>query len=260
MESKKIWIILTISLCFMSQFAQAQLYELFKAQEYTHESGKKLLYRFLEPSVEIKSGEKFPLIIFLHGSGERGDNNKAQLVHVMKHFVSIKMRNKYPCYVMAPQCPKNEWWTNATRQGANFSWEAPPSDIEKSIIALIDDLVKEKNIDPNRIYLMGLSMGGFGTWHMLAHYPDKFAAAVPICGGGDPTRVEPVVNVPTWVFHGADDPVVPPSMSRDMVKAIQEKGGNPIYTEFEGIKHNSWDYAFDENPFVYDWLFSQRKK
>ncbi len=237
---------------------QAQLYELFRPDTYRGENEEALLYRFLEPSVQ--KDEVLPLIIFLHGAGERGDNNQAQLVHVLSNFVSIKMRNQYPCYILAPQCPKNAWWTPGQRQDdGSFAWSETPSSLEKTIIELVDQLVKEKNIDPDRIYLMGLSMGGIGTWEMAAHYPDRFAALAPICGAGDPSQAAKIKDIPSWIFHGADDPVISPEQSRQMVMALKKLGAHPIYTEFEGVKHNSWDYAFDENPFVYDWLFSQRK-
>ncbi|MEL6252106.1 MAG: prolyl oligopeptidase family serine peptidase [Bacteroidota bacterium] len=252
------YLTILLSLMFSAHFSMAQLYDLFKAETYKDGGGNQLLYRFLQPD-EMAEGEKYPLIIFLHGAGERGDNNRAQLVHVMKRFVSRDMRSKYPTFIMAPQCPKEKGWANLER-GMNLSMKENPTDEGRMIMEVLEEILENYPIDPNRVYIGGLSMGGFGTWDLLARHPEKFAAAFPICGGGDVAQAEKYVGIPIWCFHGADDGVVPAELSRMMIKAIKEKGGNPIYTEFEGTGHDSWNPAFDQNPFVYDWLFSQRKK
>lgn len=238
--------------------AKSQLYSLFKANTYTDKDGKELLYRFMEPAISDAGDEKFPLVIFLHGAGERGDNNQAQLKHVMSRFVTRDMRNKYPAYMIVPQCPKEKAWSNFDR-GNQLRLKKNPAEEGRLVMELLEEVLKKYPIDEQRIYIGGLSMGGFGTWDLVARYPDKFAAAFPICGGGDPTQAEKYLDIPLWCFHGADDTVVPAELSRQMIQAIKAKGGSPIYTEFERTGHDSWSAAFDENPFVYDWLFSQRK-
>lgn len=238
--------------------ARAQLYELFSPEVFAYQEKDSLQYRWLSPA-DIVAGERYPLIIFLHGAGERGDDNRAQLVHVMKQFISPERRSQYPCFIMAPQCPKEVWWS-AGRFGKDGYESLPDPNIrEEMIMAWLDKALAKFPIDPDRIYLGGLSMGGFGTWDMMRHYPNRFAATFPICGGGDPAWAEQIKHIPTWVFHGGDDQVVRPELSRDLVAALRAAGGKPIYTEFPGVGHNSWDYAFTEHPYIYDWLFAQKK-
>lgn len=247
---------LILGVLLLAQIAHAQLYDLFEPKVY--QSGKQRLnYRLLKPA-SLEKEVKYPLIIFLHGAGERGDNNRAQLVHVLDNFVVSKNRQEYPCYILAPQCPRNGRWTDSDFRDQNSGWPTEPSDLETLIMAVTDSLVEFAFVDPDRIYIMGLSMGGIGTWDMLGHYPDRFAAAVPICGVGSLETVERIKNIPIWAFHGRDDGVVPFSGSADIVRAIQQVGGKAILTGFDQVGHNSWDYVFERQPFVYDWLFAQR--
>lgn len=239
--------------------AQGQLFELFEANTYTDDSDNKLLYRFMQPEASEAQGETYPLVIFLHGAGERGNDNQYQLKHVISRFVSRDMRAKYPTYMIVPQCPKNKAWANFER-GDQLKLKEEPTDEGRMVMELIEEMIAKYPIDKDRIYIGGLSMGGFGTWDLVARNPEKFAAAFPICGGGDPDQAEKYLNIPLWCFHGADDTVVPPVLSRRMIDAIRAKGGSPIYTEFEGTGHDSWSATFGENPFVYDWIFSQRRK
>ncbi|RLD79019.1 MAG: phospholipase, partial [Bacteroidetes bacterium] len=134
-----------------------------------------------------------------------------------------------------------------------------PSGSMQLTMDFIDSLVKKYSIDENRIYITGLSMGGFGTWDAIARYPDKFAAAVPICGGGDENTAKLIVDIPIWAFHGADDRVVKVERSRNMINAIKKQGGNPLYTEYEGVGHGSWIPAYKETELL-KWLFMQSLK
>ncbi len=234
-----------------------QLYEDFQAKT-SEADGRTLLYRLLEPLEPIE-GTRYPIIIFLHGAGERGDNNRAQLVHVLDNFVVTKHRSEHPCYVVAPQCPSEWAWTMSFRGDNGMIWADTASYLENMIMDVVDELIEEGQGDPDRVYLMGLSMGGIGTWDMMVHFPDRFAAGIPICGIGNPAAADTLKDIPIWAFHGRDDSVVPISGSREVVNAIQAAGGRAILTAFDRVGHNSWDYVFEEQPFVYDWLFAQRR-
>jgi predicted peptidase len=221
----------------------------------TFTQGKSALpYRLLKPeSTEEKTA--YPLVIFLHGAGERGTDNKAQLKHGVKNFASDEARKKYPCYVLVPQCPPHPArWADWTAKGSTKE----PTQPLALVLALVEELKKTHQIDESRIYITGLSMGGFGTWDLLARKPELFAAAIPICGGGDPKAVEKFAKVPIWAFHGAKDTVVPPSRSREMIDALKKAGGNPKYTEYPSAAHDSWTKTYAD-PAVLEWLFSQKK-
>lgn len=213
-----------------------------------------LPYRFLKP-VNPGAKELFPLVIFLHGSGERGNDNEVQIKHIADLFLDPNYRGKYPCYVLAPQCPKGQMW--ADYKGGRITKE--PTEPTAMLLALIEKIAEEFPIDPSRIYITGLSMGGYGTWDLLARYPSKFAAAVPICGGGDEQTAQKIKHIPIWAFHGAQDNVVSPRHSRTMIKALQSAGGLPGYTEYPDIGHDSWVQAFQE-PHLLPWLFKQKIK
>jgi len=205
-----------------------------------------LNYRLLRPA-SLAEGKTYPLVIFLHGAGERGDDNKAQLRHGVRNFASKDFQAKHPCFLIAPQCPRNQFW--GFRKGGD------PSEL---VLSLIEELCRELPIDRSRIYLTGLSMGGFGTWDLLTRKPELFAAGLPICGGGDPKKADRLANVPIWAFHGADDKVVPPARSREMIEAIKKAGGKPRYEEYKGVGHDSWTQTY-ANPAVLDWLFAQKR-
>lgn len=206
--------------------------------------GKKesLPYRLMKPA-DYDEKKKYPLVIFLHGAGERGNDNTKQLVHGVKDFAAAEARKKYPCFLIAPQCPTAGWWAG------------PRSEV---VLQLIEEVKKEFSIDPARIYLTGLSMGGFGTWDLLARKPELFAAGIPICGGGEVKEAEKLVKIPIWVFHGDKDGAVKVELSRDMVAAIKKAGGEPKYTEYAGVGHDSWTKTYAD-PKVMAWLFEQKK-
>ncbi len=208
-----------------------------------------LLYRLLKPK-EVKENQRYPLVIFLHGSGERGNDNIITLNYITPLFLEEKNRNEFPCFLMVPQCPASEKWTYP-------DWYQEPREPIRTVVKLIDSLSVLPFIDNTRIYITGLSMGGYGTWYLLTRFPNKFAAAIPICGGGDPHQVDNFKHVPIWAFHGAKDDVVQPDQSRKMVKALKKSGGNPKYTEYKKAGHDSWTKAYQE-PELLPWLFSNR--
>src|SRR5262249_5923284 len=148
------------------------------------ENGKELPYRLMKPE-GYDASKKYPLVIFLHGAGERGTDNEKQLVHGVPQFASKENREKYPCFLIAPQCPDKQSWVNVDWSAEPHTIPKEPAESAKLVLNLIQSLQKEYSVDPKRIYITGLSMGGYGTWDLLARKPELFAAAVPICGGGD---------------------------------------------------------------------------
>ncbi len=224
---------------------------------FTDSGGGTLPYRLLSPEV-VEEGKTYPLVVFLHGAGERGNNNEAQLVHGIIEFCRPENRQKYPCFLVAPQCPAGQWWSKIDRTTAKPTMSKEPSESGGLVLELIAALQKEYPIDSRRIYLTGLSMGGYGTWDLLCRRPELFAAAVPICGGGDETQAEKIAKIPIWVFHGALDPAVPVQRSREMVAALEKAGGHPLYTEYPDEGHASWVPAY-RAPAMMKWLFAQKR-
>ena len=192
---------------------------------------------YLPPNYEAK--EKWPLMLFLHGSGERGNN----LDLVKKHGPPklIGAGKGFPFIVISPQCPKDRHWEPL------------------ELTVLLDDVISKLKVDTDRIYLTGLSMGGFGTWQLAAYAPDRFAAIVPICGGGDTMWAKRIAHLPAWVFHGAKDPGVPLKRSQDMVDALKKAGDNVNFTVYPDAGHDSWTATYD-NPKLYEWLLEQKRR
>ena len=217
----------------------------------------RLLYRLLKPA-EYKAETKYPLVVFLHGAGERGNDNTAQLKHGVAEFCTPERRRAYPCFLIAPQCPEGKKWVEVDWSAAAHRAPEEPSDALGLTFSLIESLQKEFSLDANRIYVTGLSMGGYGTWDAAARHPERFAAAVPICGGGDEKSAPRLVNLPLWAFHGAKDEAVKVERSRNMIEAIRQAGGHPNYTEYAEEGHASWVPAYRDEE-LYKWLFAQRR-
>src|SRR5262249_27274097 len=193
---------------------------------------------------DYKGDKPYPLILFLHGSGERGTDGKKQ-VKVGIGATIKKQEKSFGYIVVFPQAQQN-------------SWNAAGSD-GKRAMAILAEVEKNYPVDPKRVCLTGLSLGGYGTWSLAAKYPDRWAAIVPICGGGDPRTAETIKNIPCWCFHGDADKAVPVSGSRKMIDALKAAGGNPKYTEYPDVGHNSWDKAYG-TPELYEWLLKQQTK
>ena len=180
----------------------------------------------------------------------------------MKHSVAdiVKLASeKHPFFMIAPQCPKDKRWVEVDWGANSHSMPEKPSVPLSLLIDVINKVSKDFPVDPKRIYVMGISMGGFGTWDAISRYPGMFAAAIPVCGGGDTDQAEKLVKIPIWVFHGAADTVVKTQRSRDMVEAVKKTGGELKYTEYPGVGHGSWGQTFS-NPEVIEWIFSQSGK
>ena len=241
--------------CINSGYAQSSL---FSYEKFTNGKGDTLQYRQLFPDYDTI--RKFPLVIFLHGSGERGNDNEAQLKWGVRNFASDQNMQLHPAFVIAPQCPENLSWSSFSnrKNGSNIMLENSPSKPMELLIELIHDLVKRFRVDTNRIYITGLSMGGFGTFDAIERYPGLFAAAVPVCGGGDISKAVSIKNIPIWIFHGAEDAAVDPSFSLNMIQALTKAGAHPGYTQYPEVGHFSWIAAYSD-PLMMEWLFRQHK-
>jgi predicted peptidase len=216
-----------------------------------------LPYRLLQPK-DYDPNRKYPLVVFLHGAGERGADNEKQLVHGMSDFASDEIMGKYPAFVIAPQCPEGMKWVEIDWTLESHTMPERPSVPLAATLKLIPALAKEFSLDASMIYVTGLSMGGYGTWDLLQRHPEIFAAGAPICGGGDPAYATRLKDVPIWAFHGDQDQAVKVRRSREMIDAIKAAGGSPKYTEYPGVAHDSWTQTY-RDPALYEWLFAQAK-
>jgi len=187
--------------------------------------------------------DRWPLILFLHGAGERGDDLDRVKIHGPPKRIDTENAS-FPFVIVSPQCPAEGWWSD--------------DDQIERLDALLEQVVSRYEIDPGRLYVTGLSMGGYGTWALAARYPRRFAAIAPICGGGDPTEAERLARLPAWVFHGAEDPVVPLETSQEMVDALREAGGTVTFTVYPEARHDSWTETYS-NPALYEWFLLHRR-
>jgi poly(3-hydroxybutyrate) depolymerase/flagellar basal body-associated protein FliL len=204
---------------------------------------EKFGYLLFLPKGYGTDNRRWPVMMFLHGSGERGNDLKLVKVHGPPKLV--EERADFPFILISPQCPKDQWW---------------PGDVQQQVLVeLLDSVLTRFNADPQRVSLTGLSMGGFGSWTMAARYPNRFAAVVPICGGGDPNDALRLKGVPFWAFHGAKDFGVPLKLSEEMVAAVQQAGGEAKLTVYPEAGHDSWTETY-KNEAVYDWLLAQRRE
>ena len=230
----------------------------------THTKDNQTLnYRILYP-LDFDESKTYPLVVFLHGAGERGNDNEAQLIHGSKLF--LDSLEKYPAVVIFPQCPKTDYWANLYRpeeggRERNFTFytDKAPNPALALVMDLMDVMIEKDYIDEDRVYVTGLSMGGMGVFELLWRMPEKIAAALPICGGGPSEKAPEMIDVPLWIFHGFKDDVVHPRYSIMMMKAVQEAGGKAKISLYPEANHNSWDPAFAEPKFL-SWMFSKRRK
>ena len=230
------------------------LVKLFEARIYREASAGSLPYRLFKPA-NYDPKQKYPLVLFLHGADGAGNDNRRQFNGgnevPAKALTAPENQAKYPCFILAPQCSIQSRW-------ARYGEDVHPTEPTLLTLAVLSRLPREFSIDRDRLYIVGLSMGGFGVWDLISHYPNLFAAAVPICSGGDTNKAPLLVRLPIWCFHGDADPLVPVGYAREMIAAIKKAGGNPKYTEYPGVGHNSYVNAFKE-PELLPWLFAQKR-
>jgi len=214
----------------------------YETREYAGPDGRTMVYHLMKPK-DYDAAEKYPLVLSLHGAGGNS--------HAAWTLAKEEMRERYPCFVLAPEAREAETWGPYPGR--------PVIDVQPLALAVLAQLQEEFSIDPKRLYVTGQSMGGFGTYAFLIENPDLFAAGAPICGRHDPAMAEKIKNIPLWIFHGDADTTISVDYSREMVKVLQAAGGDPKYTEFPGVGHNSWTPAL-AMPEFWDWMFAQRKE
>lgn len=227
----------------------------FEAKVFNSSDGALLKYRLHSPS-GMDANAKYPVVLFFHGAGERGTDNELQLKNGVRHILAYTRTNNAPAFIIAPHSPGK--WVDTPWELDEHTMPSDPTAVMRMAIELIESTLRGPQVDTNRIYVTGLSMGGFGVWDILQRRPDLFAAAIPICGGGDTNQVAQLAHVPIWAFHGDRDSIVKPKRSRDMIAAIEKAGGKPKYTEYKGQNHWVWDMSYTDKAAL-DWLFAQRK-
>jgi predicted esterase len=213
----------------------------YEARFFVNAKGDTMRYQFITP-LDYDPQKKYPLVLCLHHGGTHGTDNFSQLGADPAPFLSSNI-NKYPAFYLMPQCPQGLGWAN----------------IDAAIFEIIQELEDEFEIDDQRRYVMGISGGGYGSWHFISARPEMFAAAIPICGGGNPKLASKIAHVPVWAFHGEKDNLVPVRLSREMIDGMKKAGGNPRYTEFPGAAHNIWGQVVT-TPGLMDWLFAQKQE
>jgi predicted peptidase len=256
---------LLVLVCCAAMFAYAQDMSLYK-KEWLISGQDTLPYRILMPE-NYNPAKKYPVIFFLHGAGERGNDNEKQLVHGAKLFLKDSIRKNYPAIVVFPQCSERSFWSSVAfrydsitkKRSFEFSATAEPTTAMRLLLQLTDNIHHQFSIKKDQVYVMGLSMGGMGTFEIANRKAGLFAAAIPICGGGAAETAPVLAKTKWWVFHGAKDDVVLPVYSDIMVDALKKANAAVKYTVYPTANHNSWDPAFAEPELLY-WLFSNKKK
>lgn len=236
---------------------------------YTNAAGKVLLYRWMTPTMmhpahpKINPAKKYPLVVYLHGAGSRGNDNASQVcpqgvgvADIIGYWRSVGGQ----VFLIAGQVPVGMQWVDTPWNGPAHVMPKKPSLMMGLLEELLEKTFAEQPIDRDRVYVTGLSMGGFGTWDIVQRHPDWFAAALPICGGGDTTLAWKIRDIPIWAAHGDGDPIVPPRRTRDMVAALWAIGGNIRYREYNGYQHNVWEPMYADWNGVLKWFFLQRRR
>ena len=221
------------------------------------DDGSKMVYRLYVPSNYSKAKE-YPLLVLLHGAGERGVDNEIHMCYMLRTMFNHNNSPLLDAIILVPQCPAGQQWVDTPWASGNYSTQKVKESTELAgVVNLVDNLTFDYMIDEDRIYAMGLSMGGFGTWDLLIRHGDLFAAGVPICGGGDPAMVDALVDVPIYTFHGSDDTTVPVAGTREMAQLLEDAGSSVFtYEELDGMSHGIWETVAARADVV-NWLFAQ---
>lgn len=230
---------------------------LFEAHRHI-EGNDTLPYRLYRSQKADMMTEALPLVIFLHGAGERGSDNYMQLKHCIKYFLDDTVTSRYPFLLMVPQCPNEKRWVDTDWSLSEHTMDSVPTAELRGVMTVLDSLVNCGVVDSTRVYISGISMGGFGVWDALQRWPKKFAAAIAICGGGDPACADKMKDIPIYIFHGMLDGVVMPSRSIRMYDALREVGNNEtILVTYPELGHGCWDEAFSTKG-LFGWLFGKK--
>tara|TARA_R110002012_G_scaffold263456_1_gene446287 strand:- start:122988 stop:123770 length:783 start_codon:yes stop_codon:yes gene_type:complete len=256
--------IVLIAIVFFTIVAQSYAQENVYAEASFIKELDTLKYRILYPK-NFSDTNKYPVVFFLHGAGERGEDNQKQLVHGSGLFSKAENLENFPAIIIFPQCATEDYWSNAKVKRnkrpfrLKFNYNRKPTKAMTLMMDLVDETLAKPFVKADQVYVMGLSMGGMGTFELLHRKPTVFAAAIAICGGGQAKGAKDFFDTPLWVFHGANDDVVNPELSIEMVSALLKYGGKPKFTMYDKANHNSWDPAFAE-PDLLPWLFSNKLK
>lgn len=259
---KKLFSILLLIL-FFTQGIIAQDKSLFEKHEFIFR-GDTLLYRLLMPE-NYNPGTMYPMVLFLHGSGERGNDNEAQLKHGAALFLRDSVRKNFPAFIVFPQCPaKDSWAKTSSKKDSSgkriFQFQTTGKETKTMWLVerLARNIINQYPVTKKQLYVGGLSMGGMGTFDLVKRKPKLFAAAFPICGGADSSIAPKLKKVNWWIFHGAKDKTVDPVYSQIMVNALHKENASVMFTLYPDAEHNSWDNAFAE-PGLLKWVFSNKK-
>ena len=219
--------------------------------------GTEVLYRIASPAT-IEAGKTYPLVLFLHGSGERGNDNKLQLKNGVNAILENADKLGQPLFLIAPQCPKDKTWAPYLIDPQSTADGKTDNPLLDAVLELVHETASQHPVDPNRIYITGMSMGGFATWAAIAKEPETFAASIPVCGAGDPRTAHLFKDMPIRIFHGADDPTVAPEGSQMMLDALKIAGSDATLTLYPGVAHDCWTQTY-ANEEVIRWLLAQTK-
>lgn len=252
---RPLFTLLVLTVMLMSQTTNAAEPVLDAREFKSSADGPSLRYRTLIPKVE--ANEKLPLLLCMHGAGERGDDNEKHLGYFVPLYTG-ENGQKYRCIVVLPQVPNNKLWASYGWSTNFDTMQKEPSETLLLTKQLVEHLLKTQPIDPDRVYVTGLSMGGYGTWEFTQRWPELVAAAAPVCGGGDVTQVEHIKKIPFWAFHGAKDGVVKLEASTKAIDALKAAGAKPKLTVYEQVGHDSWRPAYND-PGLMPWFFEQRR-
>lgn len=248
--------ILLLFICTLGGYAQ------FQPASYMI-NGYTLPYQVMFPK-DYNASKQYPLLVFLHGAGERGNDNEKQLTHG-KDFLINNFQSAYPAIVIVPQCPESSYWANVEKSVIagqtffRFGLSNQPTQAMETLVGLINSWLSSGKVNAKQVYAGGLSMGGMGTYELLWRMPETFAAAFAICGGGDVGKIlHSTKNTALWIFHGSDDSVVPVHFSQDMYNQLKSAGNEVKYTEYPGVNHGSWENVFKSTDLI-PWLYSHKK-
>ena len=253
----RISILLILSVCSYTTFGQNN--PKFEAEKHVFkQKDGSLPYRLVHPEKENGS-QKYPLLVYLHGMGTRGNDNEEPLQKFSAFFADATTVNKFPCYILIPQCPENDVWVSFPGFPNSLATTKDPTTAAANVLALIHQLADTRNIDASRIYLTGFSMGGEGTFDLLTREPALFACGVPLASVADTSKAGIIKDIPIWAFHGSDDKINEVQYTRMMIEAIRRRGGHPKYSEIKGVAHDCRNDAYLNNE-LWEWMFQQEKK
>jgi predicted peptidase len=254
---------LLICIFLLSVVANAQDLSLFQKQVFI-KNGDTLPYRILLPK-NFDATKAYPLYMFLHGSGERGNDNEAQLIHGAKMFLRDSVRDRYPAIIIFPQCSSDSYWSNVkivqderSVRSFEFQKDGEPTKAMRLLLNFLSDIDEKYKLKKDQRYIAGLSMGGMGTFELVRRKPKYFAAAVAICGGANPETAKKIKKTSWRIFHGAKDNVVPWQFSEKIVNALEKTNASVLFKLYPNATHNSWDSAFAEPDYL-SWIFSKKK-